>query len=1303
MRDLLILVIAVLAVTGNAFAEIYEIPTKCPESSGKTVLLAHKHDCTKFYECSNGQKQLSNCPEFAPGQKLHFDPELRNCTFPWEANCASRAPDCSIDEFIQPHPTNCSLYYKCENGEKVLKTCDVEQLFCSDSLKCVHKDAAKCKVYDSCPTSKLLEAILLPHHRRSLYYECVDGQYVVRRCPSGHVFDNEVRLCVSKIHCPATGIKRISHETDCGLYYECVDGVKVEKVCEDGLSFDETKGICTWPPRHECSSNFFNQTDPATYFIPHTVEESDVLDCPSVGYTLVPHECSCNRYYYCEEGNKIVGECPQGMIYDYIRKVCGLPDAATCLNQKYTHDSYSYANCYDSLQCPIPGHFRFPNGVCSELYYECVKGRKCDLSCGTGLIFNSEKGQCDIPENVRGCNGDQPPTTTTTSRPTIPTPTWRTPDCSEGNKRPHECNCYAYYVCHNGRYQLMKCPSGEKFDWAEKKYIIDVQAVGNLLWHVEEDNTLTIHKKNALIVNMLNVIQAQNVMLGIEKLVGAGRTQAAIQKIIKNIIDVANVPQIENLSPNCPSLTDCSSNIDVVADTVHVYFAMNATEDSNIASYKNQILQLYNVSFFLKTDYKRVCYFLILRSKSVRMRDLLILVIAVLAVTGNTFAEIHEIPTKCPESSGKTVQLAHKHDCTKFYECSNGQKQLSNCPEFAPGQKLHFDPELQNCTFPWEANCASRAPDCSIDEFIQPHPTNCSLYYKCENGEKVLKTCDVEQLFCSDSLKCVHKDAAKCKVYDSCPTGKLLEAILLPHHRRSLYYVCVDGLYAARRCPSGHIFDDERRLCVSNVYCPATGVKRISHDTDCGMYYECVDGVKVEKVCEDGLSFNETKGICTWPPRHECSSNFKQTDLATYFLPYAAEERNIVDCPPEGYTLISHECSCSKYYSCEDGNKYVGTCPEGTIYDYIREVCDLPQAAICRNQKYTNDTYLTDNCYFPSDCPPVGHNRYPHESDCSLFYDCSNGRKCRMSCFQGYVFNPIISSCDLPKNVPNCHDYIPTTISTTWRPPPTTTTSWSPTDCPEGDRKHHECNCYAYYLCRNGQYQWMRCPTGEKFDWIKRICMPEGSAQCYPTETNDCDGTCFSSNSRLPHKECGKYCICDRGTTTVQSCPRHTYYDRDRQICNWPEDITNLSSQCVPTDSDSSLTIHKKNALIVNMLTVIKADNVMLGNEKLAGANKIQAVTQKIVKNNVDVLRYNIGECTSKRLPIIVTSYNTLSHESTVLEYLQDTLPKCDVNFDENLQINSAAINTDHLLFLWQQSSTISRVKTLKMRIDAHE
>ncbi|XP_024227276.2 uncharacterized protein LOC105681602 [Bombus impatiens] len=604
--------------------------------------------------------------------------------------------------------------------------------------------------------------------------------------------------------------------------------------------------------------------------------------------------------------------------------------------------------------------------------------------------------------------------------------------------------------------------------------------------------------------------------------------------------------------------------------------------------------------------------------KFVAMRYLLLLVIAVLAVTGNAFAEIREIPTKCPESSGKTVQLAHKHDCTKFYECSNGQKQLSNCPEFAPGQKLHFDPELQNCTFPWEANCASRAPDCSTDEFIQPHPSNCRLYYKCENGEKVLKMCDEGQLFNFDSLECVDKNATKCKVYDSCPTGKLLETVLLPHEcnykYKSLYYECVDGQYVERDCASGQVFNNRRRQCVSDVYCPENGTKYIPDKTDCTLYYECVNGVKTQKTCEDGLSFNEMKGMCTWPPGSECSLNlFKQTELAISFLPDATKENIMMKCPANGNAFVPHERSCTKYYACVNGRQFIENCPEGMIYDYIRKVCDAPYAAVCKNKMTHYKIRLRgidSNCHYSNDCPTYGSKRLKHEKDCRLYYDCENGYRCLRSCLEEYVFNPLIESCDIPKNNRNCFtsggsdpsenecdcgcknwirrfpnpkncslyyecengkkvskecapdlQYSRDSQSCTYPKDAKCIVS----DCEEGKFYHHDYECNKYYVCRHGEKESQYCPSGQKFDWIDLECKPSSRVRCYPEGIMDgCEGKCSSTDTTLPHEDCRKYCKCENGNSKIEICPNKQFYDRETHKCEWPENLRNVSCEPFP-------------------------------------------------------------------------------------------------------------------------------------------
>lgn len=42
---------------------------------------------------------------------------------------------------------------------------------------------------------------------------------------------------------------------------------------------------------------------------------------------------------------------------------------------------------------------------------------------------------------------------------------------------------------------------------------------------------------------------------------------------------------------------------------------------------------------------------------------------------------------------------------------------------------------------------------------------------------------------------------------------------------------------------------------------------------------------------------------------------------------------------------------------------------------------------------------------------------YPHETNCSLFYECCHGELCLKECWPGTVFNPELNVCDHPYNV----------------------------------------------------------------------------------------------------------------------------------------------------------------------------------------------------------------------------------------------------------------------------------------------
>lgn len=595
------------------------------------------------------------------------------------------------------------------------------------------------------------------------------------------------------------------------------------------------------------------------------------------------------------------------------------------------------------------------------------------------------------------------------------------------------------------------------------------------------------------------------------------------------------------------------------------------------------------------------------------------------AVTSLSSAKTYEISTECPNSLNEITLLAHEHDCTKYYKCFNGQKQSMDCPPYIPGHRKHFDAESKSCVPPWKSKCVSQTFDCFTDGYVEPHPYNCNLYYVCTNGEKVENSCKGGELFDSKTMKCVAKEKATCNLY-VCPNGKF-DPVFLPHECKcqSLYYECVDGEFVERYCQKGEDFDVESRRCVLSHKvgcnattindCPVIGIAYIADKTDCSSYYVCKNGVKSKKICDFGLSYNEESSMCTWPPSSMCSSkSLKPTKKAA--TPNAIEQvETNRKCPPKGSeekaAKFPHECSCTVYYECKDGQLFRETCPNGLIYDHTREVCDYPHRAKCKNQKFNYDFTLAN-----SECPPTGNARIPHETNCSSYYECNNGHKRLESCLQGHYFNDLIESCDLPwnvncKNSPNSNSSIPQEPSECKECGCNNCITRFPDlhncslyyqcendkkvlkECPEGlhydsvnqicnfpknvncekckkgEKRPHECQCNEYYECVNG-YEVLRvCPQGQYFDRNRKICK-EGKCPDKVDQVG-CIGTCssFYSTEYLLHKDCDKYCVCENGHPYIVKCPKKKVYDPKNQRCEWPENVANLTCDPFPCDSNS--------------------------------------------------------------------------------------------------------------------------------------
>nr|CAD7410313.1 unnamed protein product [Timema poppensis] len=154
-----------------------------------------------------------------------------------------------------------------------------------------------------------------------------------------------------------------------------------------------------------------------------------------------------------------------------------------------------------------------------------------------------------------------------------------------------------------------------------------------------------------------------------------------------------------------------------------------------------------------------------------------------------------QVPTSCPglNSPDYTVHIAHPNDCSLFYKCDNGQPRLQECP-----QGLNFNPVLQVCDWPWSAGCkAVLASNSSSSSTSTPPRQTTPL--------PVSGT--------------------------PCPT--------------------------AGTCP-----DEDDPLDAPAVLLP--------HLTACGLYCRCVNRKPNLEACPEGLHFNVELQQCDWPQEAKC-------------------------------------------------------------------------------------------------------------------------------------------------------------------------------------------------------------------------------------------------------------------------------------------------------------------------------------------------------------------------------------------------------------------------------------------------
>ncbi|CAG8529648.1 6958_t:CDS:2 [Dentiscutata erythropus] len=187
--------------------------------------------------------------------------------------------------------------------------------------------------------------------------------------------------------------------------------------------------------------------------------------------------------------------------------------------------------------------------------------------------------------------------------------------------------------------------------------------------------------------------------------------------------------------------------------------------------------------------------------------------------------------------------------------------------------------------------------------------------------------------------------------------------------------------------------------------------------------------------------------------------------------------------------LYANPTDCCTFYQCANGHPYVMNCPDGLQWSTKRLRCEWPKNSDCG----VNATSSAFTCPEKND-ENNPNGLYANPSDCSTFYQCSNGKSYLMNCPDDLQWSTKLLRCEWPENsdcgVEPSKDFT----------------------CPKKNNKKNPNGLYAnskdcctFYQCANGHPYLMNCPDGLQWS-TKRL-------RCEWPENSDCGAKSGKTNS----------------------------------------------------------------------------------------------------------------------------------------------------------------------------------------------
>ncbi|XP_070135693.1 uncharacterized protein teq isoform X5 [Drosophila bipectinata] len=514
---------------------------------------------------------------------------------------------------------------------------------------------------------------------------------------------------------------------------------------------------------------------------------------------------------------------------------------------------------------------------------------------------------------------------------------------------------------------------------------------------------------------------------------------------------------------------------------------------------------------------------------------------------------IYQRDSACPPQY--TGVLAYPHDCHRYINCYNGSPTIQTC---APGTL--FNGKILECDHPNNVECfvsgggagktestrlgrlqqLNGEPKCPAGiNGLQPHPTDCTKFLNCANGQTFIQDCGPGTAFDPKLLLCAHKGSVDCgsggaQPYANgngyspaseelgCPTG--YRGLRSHPHDPHKYLRCGIGVQPqVEPCPQGQIFDGFSLVCVfsgpsqtssnaltsagaqaNNLLCPVGAVGLFAYPFDQTKFLHCKDGKLAIQSCQPSFVFSISRGYC------HLKTQLLQSDYVTLIITQIGFDYSLSlnTCPASIYGLHLYPYDAGKYLKCsDDGQLSILNCAPQTAFSLSQKSC-LPRLQIGRGDRvkfweeiqvettYFNEgaqsqNQITNQLFALKSCPAKLQGNYPYPFHAGHFIKCLNGVLEVVCCPSGTLYSLSKRQC-VARHLLSAHDYldysyISVQFSTEFLVDVSTVT------CPPDSKGLylHPFDCTRYVRCSNQQTYIEECPQGEVFRISQQRCEPK--------------------------------------------------------------------------------------------------------------------------------------------------------------------------------------------------------------------